>query len=170
MYQQPRYDPLEPSAFFDDQRSARPLVQGVVQRGDTRTDTHFYTGQVDGRFVDTFPYEITSEVFYQGQQRYNIFCAPCHGLTGDGRGMIAQRSERMNPASFYEQRLIDAPVGFYFEIITNGYRTMYGYSDRINEADRWAIIAYIRALQYSKRATISDVPANERPQLEQEQP
>lgn len=169
MYEQPRYDPLEPGAFFEDNRSARPLPLGVVALGDTQTDTHLYTGRVNNQFVTSFPFPVTREVMYRGQERFNIYCSPCHGLTGEGNGMIAQRSERLLVPSLHQQRLRDAPDGFLFEVITNGYRYMYGYATRVSVEDRWAIVAYVRALQRSHQATLEDIPLEERTRLEQEQ-
>jgi hypothetical protein len=166
MYNQPKYEPMETSRLFPDQQAMRPLPPGVVVAGDTQADTHYYAGQVDGAFVTTFPMTVTREMLYRGQERYDIFCSPCHGLAGYGNGMIAQRTERMLVPSFHSERLRAAPEGLYFEVITNGYRYMYGYGSRIPVEDRWAIIAYVRALQRSQQATLADVPAAERGALE----
>lgn len=157
MHDQPRYKTLRPSTFFADGRSARPVVAGTVARGQLRDDDHLHTGKVQGRLVDTFPYEITRPVLERGQQRYNIFCAPCHDQLGNGLGMVVRRGFRP-PPSFHEQRLREATVGHYFDVITNGFGTMYSYGERIPAEDRWAIIAYVRALQLSQRATRQDVP------------
>ena len=166
MHDQPRYEPLEASSFFADGRSARPLVAGTVARGDLREDEHFYTGKSDGAVVETFPFPVTREVFERGQERYTIFCSPCHDQVGNGEGMIVQRGFR-RPSSFHIDRLREAPVGYFFEVITNGFGAMYDYADRIPPRDRWAIIAYIRALQLSQNASINDVPAQERGRLGQ---
>ena len=246
-----RLRPYEPSTFFDDGQSARPLLPGTVARGELRTDEQFYTGmtggagagdtvsseeqeggtgggtgqegqggqgesgtgqdtaggpssggqgggsagdpgltdspgagsegqgdtsaegstgqnqsgQGGGTPVDTFPYPVTRDILDRGQVRYNTFCAPCHAITGYGDGMIVQRGFSA-PPSFHTERLREAPVGYYFDVITNGFGRMYAYGSRITPADRWAIIAYIRALQLSQNATIEDVPADERQQLQ----
>jgi mono/diheme cytochrome c family protein len=166
MYNQAKYEPMETSQVFPDRQAMRPLPPGVVMFGDTREDTHYYTGQVDGAFVTTFPFPVDRETLYRGQERYEIYCSPCHGLSGYGNGMIEQRTEQMIVPSLHQQRLRDAPEGLYFEVITNGYRYMYGYGTRISVEDRWAIIAYIRALQRSQQATLKDVPTEERHRLE----
>ncbi len=164
MHNQPRYKPLGGSAFFEDGRASRPLVEGTVPRGYARTDEHFYTGKVNGRLVETFPFPITRRVLERGRERYDIFCAPCHGRDGYGEGMIVQRGFRQ-PPSFHTDRLRRAPVGHFFDVITNGFGTMYSYASRIPPEDRWAIIAYIRALQLSQNATLEDVPPAERRRL-----
>ena len=183
-----RLDPYEPSAFFEDGQSARPLVPNTVARGQLRADEHFYTGRTGsgqegatpepgapadatapagetaqgrGTLVDTFPYPVTREVMERGQERYNIYCAPCHGLAGYGDGMIVQRGFT-SPPSFHSDELRGAPVGHYYDVITNGFGAMYPYASRVPPADRWAIIAYIRALQLSQNATLEDVPEDER--------
>lgn len=164
MHNQPRYKPLGGSAFFEDGRASRPLVEGTVPRGYARTDAHFYTGKVNGRLVETFPFPITRQILERGRERYDIFCAPCHGRDGYGEGMIVQRGFRQ-PPSFHTDRLRRAPVGHFFDVITNGFGTMYSYASRIPPEDRWAIIAYIRALQLSQNATLEDVPPAERRRL-----
>ena len=164
MHDQPRYEPLEKSAFFEDGRASRPFVEGTVARGQLRLDDHFYTGKVSGELVTTLPFAATKEVLKRGQQRYNIFCSPCHDQIGTGRGMIVQRGFRQ-PPSFHIDRLRQAPVGHFFDVMTNGFGTMYSYADRIQPKDRWAIVAYIRALQLSQNATLDDVPAAERSKL-----
>ncbi len=164
MHDQPRYKPLAASTFFADGRSARPLVPGTVTRGDLRDDEYFYTGKSDGMLVDKFPFPITREVLLRGQERYNIFCSPCHDRVGNGQGMIVQRGFR-RPPSLHIDRLREAPVGYFFNVITNGFGAMYDYGDRVPPQDRWAIIAYIRALQLSQHATLADAPPEERQQL-----
>jgi mono/diheme cytochrome c family protein len=164
MHDQPRYEPLEKSAFFEDGRSARPFVEGTVARGQLRLDDHFYTGKVNGELVTTLPFAATKEILERGQQRYNIFCSPCHDRVGNGAGMIVQRGFRQ-PPSFHIDRLRQAPVGHFFDVMTNGFGTMYSYADRLQPKDRWAIVAYIRALQLSQNATLEDVPAAERSKL-----
>jgi hypothetical protein len=165
MYHQPRYDPLEPSEFFPDGKSARDLVPGTVARGQLDADGQFYTEQSNGEPVDAFPFPISREDLERGQDRYNVFCAPCHGLAGYGNGMIVQRGFSP-PPSFHSDRLRDAPLGRYFDVITNGFGRMYAYGYRVAPDDRWRIIAYIRALQLSQNATLEDVPAQERQELQ----
>jgi hypothetical protein len=164
MAQQPRYEPLEPSSFFADGRASRPLVPGTVARGHLKTDTHLYAGQVNGKLADTFPFPVTRVMLERGQERYNIYCSPCHGRIGNGEGIVVQRGFQ-RPASFHIDRLREAPAGYFFNVITNGFGAMYDYAARVTPEDRWAIIAYIRALQLSQNATLADVPAEERPQL-----
>ncbi len=164
MHDQPRYKPLAASTFFADGRSSRPLVPGTVARGDLRDDEYFYTGRSNGALVDKFPSPLTHEILLRGQERYNIFCSPCHDRVGNGQGMIVQRGFR-RPPSFHIDRLREAPVGYFFDVITNGFGAMYDYGERIPPQDRWAIIAYIRALQLSQHATLAEVPFEERQQL-----
>lgn len=168
MHVQPKYKPLDASTFFDDGRSARPAVPGTVARGHLRTDEHYYTGRVHGMLVDTFPFPITPQVLQRGRERYSIYCTPCHDYTGSGHGMIVQRGFPA-PPSYHLDRLRQAPVGHFFEVITNGYGAMYSYASRIPPEDRWAIVAYIRALQLSQHATLDDVPASQRSPLEKSQ-
>ena len=164
MHDQPKYGPLRQSSFFGDQRSARPLVAGNVARGHLREDALLYTGKVNGTDATMFPFPIDASAMARGRQRFDIFCAPCHGRTGQGDGMIVRRGFR-RPPSFHIDRLRDAPVGHVFDVITNGFGAMPDYATQISAADRWAIIAYVRALQLSEHATIVDVPAAERDRL-----
>jgi mono/diheme cytochrome c family protein len=165
MHDTPRYEPLEASAFFPDGRSSRTLVANTVARGALREDEHLYQGKVDGQLTDTFPMPVTTDVMARGQERFNVFCSPCHGRTGQGNGMIVQRGFRA-PPSFHEERMRDAPVGYFFDVQTNGFGAMSDYAAQIPVADRWAIAAYIRALQFSQRATVGDVPATRRAELD----
>lgn len=165
MHDQPKLEPLEKNNFFSDQRASRPLVEGTVARGHLRIDEHLYTGKVNGALATTLPFPATKEVLARGQERYNIFCAPCHDRVGSGNGMIVQRGFR-KPPSFHLERLREMPVGHYFEVMTNGFGTMYSYSDRISPRDRWAIAAYIRVLQLSQNAALTDVPQDQRSKLE----
>ncbi len=157
MHDQPRFEPLEQNSFFADNRASRPLVAGTVARGHLRIDKHLFQGRQDGEFVSTFPFPITREILERGRERYNIFCTPCHDQTGNGNGMIVQRGFRA-PPSFHLDRLRQAPVGHFFDVITNGLGAMYDYKERIRPRDRWAIVAYVRALQFSQNANIGDVP------------
>jgi mono/diheme cytochrome c family protein len=165
MHDQPRYEPLERSAFFGDQRSARPPAPGTVARGELRDDEHLYTGKVNGELAAAFPFPVTRAVLERGRERYNIFCAPCHGGLGDGRGIVVQRGFKQ-PPSYQEQRLREAPIGHFFDVITNGFGAMANFDYRVPVRDRWAIAAYIRALQFSQNAALADVPAEERRRLE----
>jgi len=149
---------MQSSTFFDDGRSERPVVPGTVARGQLRTDEAFYTGKLNGVEVDTFPFPITREVLARGQERYNIYCTPCHDRLGDGQGMIVQRGFPP-PPSYHIDRLRQAPVGHFFSVMTNGYGTMYSYASRVTPEDRWAIAAYIRALQLSQDAKLADLEA-----------
>ncbi len=164
MADQPRYRPLAASSFFADGRSARPLVPGTVARGHLRTDEHLYTGKVKGVEVDTFPFPITRQVLARGRERFNIYCSPCHDRLGTGEGIVVERGFR-HPPSYHSDKLRAAPVGHFFDVITNGFGAMTDYGDRISPRDRWAIAAYIRALQLSQRATLSDVAPEERARL-----
>ena len=165
MHDQPKYIPLRPSSFFDDGRSARPLPAGTVARGHLDENTAFYTGKTpDGKYVDGFPFPLTKEVLMRGQQRYNIYCTPCHDRTGSGHGMVVRRGFRP-PPSYHIDRLRQVPNGYIFDVITNGIGAMQDYSAQVNPADRWAIIAYERALQLSEDAALNDVPVADRAQL-----
>lgn len=167
MDKQPKYQrPYQESAFFADGQSSRPVVAGTVARGQLRTDRPYYEGKSTGDLlIDEIPRKVDRAVLARGQQRYNIYCAPCHGQTGDGQGMIVKRGFSP-PPSFHLERLRDAPSGHYFNVITNGYGAMYSYASRVPVDDRWAITAYIRALQFSQGAKLDDVPAEIRPTLE----
>lgn len=167
MRQQPKVKPLEPSDFFLDGQSARPLVADTVARGYLGLDTRFYQGKnEDGTLVEAFPLEITPEVMARGRERYDIFCSPCHGAVGNGQGMIVQRGFKA-PPSFHLPRLREAPPGHYYDVITNGFGVMYSYASRVPPEDRWAIIAYIRALQLSQNASLDDVSPEQRNKLQE---
>jgi hypothetical protein len=164
MQDQPRYEPLEASSFFEDGRASRPLVPGTVARDDVRADTPFYTGKSGGTPVNRVPIAVTRQVLLRGRERYDIFCAPCHDRVGSGRGMVVRRGFRP-PPSFHIDRLREAPVGHFFEVMTHGSGAMADYAAQVSRRDRWAIAAYIRALQLSQRATLADVPAARRREL-----
>ena len=162
MAQQPSYRPLVPSEFFRDGRSARPLVPGTVPRGQARLDSPLYTGRDEkGKPVEEFPFAMTKDVLARGRERFNIFCSVCHGLDGHGDGRIVQRGFTRPPdfatdlSRYYRLRgekvsLRDAPAGHFFDVITNGFGAMPDYAEQVPVRDRWAIIGYIRALQYSQ--------------------
>lgn len=165
MEEQPKYEPYEASVFFENGMSSRPMIDTTVARGQLRADAHLYAGQSGDAAAVEFPFPITSEVVVRGQERYGIYCAPCHGVAGYGDGMIVQRGFSP-PPSFHEQRLREVPVGYLFQVITNGVGAMYSYADRVPPEDRWAIVAYMRALQLSQNATMDVVPAEMQPALE----
>jgi len=165
MHDQPKYIPLRPSEFFADGRSERPLIEGTVARGHLNDDTALYTGNgPDGKPLDTFPSPVTKDVILRGQQRFNIYCAPCHDRLGNGDGMIVRRGYR-KPPSYHIDRLRKVPNGYIFDVITNGFGAMPDYAAQVAPADRWAIVAYVRALQLSQSASINDVPPDARAQL-----
>jgi mono/diheme cytochrome c family protein len=192
MQDQPRYKPLRHTTFFDDERSARPLVEGTVARGQLKEDALFFTGRtasaaqagpagasvgaiqtasVTGAqatpapgaqgFADVFPFPVTREVVDRGEERFNIYCSVCHDRTGSGLGMVVRRGYRQ-PPSLHIDRLRQAPAGYLFDVITNGFGAMPDYSAQISPRDRWAIVAYVRALQLSRQATVDDVPEDQR--------
>jgi len=152
MHVQPRYNPLAATAFFDDARSARPAIEDTVARGQLRLDQARYTGKENGKDIDYFPIQITRADLARGQERFNIFCSPCHGRLGDGHGMIAGRGFKPQPPSYQDARLLNAATGHFFDVMTNGYGAMYSYASRVPVDDRWRITAYIRALQLSQNA------------------
>ena len=158
MYDQPRAEAYEASPFFADGAASRPLPEGTVSRERGAFDPVYLTGQDATGLVAELPVELTGELLLRGQERYNIYCAACHNYNGDGRGMIVQKGFPQ-PTSFHEQRLLDAPVGYTFNAVTNGFGRMYSYASRIPVEDRWAIAAYVKALQLSQNATVDDVPA-----------
>jgi len=169
MKDQPRYEPLEESDFFADGSASRPLVEGTVARGHLKTDQHLYEGLSGGSPAETFPFAVTREVLLRGQGRYDIFCASCHSRTGNGKGMVVQRGFTPAP-SFHEKRQRDLPPGYLYRVVMNGYGDMPAFADRITARDRWAIVAYIRALQLSQDARLEDVPKDERGKLLGEAP
>ena len=165
MQDQPKFIPLRPSDFFADGRSERPLIDGTVARGHLNDDVALQTGKgPDGKPADTFPFAVTREVMERGQQRFNIYCTPCHDRTGSGNGMVVRRGYRQ-PPSYASDQVRKLSNGFIFDVITNGFGAMPDYAAQIPVHDRWAIVAYIRALQLSQGATIDDVPPEERSKL-----
>jgi mono/diheme cytochrome c family protein len=169
MHEEPRYNPLAATDFFADHRSARPMVEGTVARGHLEIDEARYTGKIGGEDIDQFPIPIAKEDIERGQARFNIYCTPCHGRLGDGNGMVVLRGFRQ-PPSYYSDRLVHAPVGHFFDVITNGFGAMISYASRVQTDDRWRIVAYIRALQLSESASLNDVPAAQRQNLPVEPP
>lgn len=162
MHDQPRYKPLARSEFFGDARSARPLVEDTVARGHLKDDPLLYTGKIAGVAAGAFPFPVDLDVMRRGQERYQIHCTPCHGQVGRGDGMVARRGLRKPPPSFHDPELRSKPAGHYFDAITNGFGAMQDYSAQIAVKDRWAIVAYVRALQLSQRASLEDVPPDKR--------
>jgi hypothetical protein len=158
MQDQPRLKPLRESDFYEDLRSARPLIAGTVARGQLHEDTYSYTGYIGKDLGNYMPFPATREVLERGRERYNIYCAPCHARTGDGNGMIVQRGYR-RPPSYHIDRLRAAPLGHFFDVMTNGFGAMPDYAAQVPVYDRWAIAAYIRALQFSQNAPAALVPA-----------
>ena len=169
MHEQPKYLPYEPTTFFDDGRSERPVVPGTVARGQLRLDELLYTGKENGALSNRFPFPITRQDLERGRQRYNIYCTPCHDYTGSGQGIIVQRGFPP-PPSYHIDRLRQAPVGQFFDVMTNGDGSMYSYASRIEPEDRWRIAAYIRVLQLSEHSTVQDVPESERQKLAEQNP
>jgi mono/diheme cytochrome c family protein len=166
MHNGPRYRPLRPSEFFTDGSSARMPVANTVSRDPLAdSDELLYTGKINGVLANEFPMPVTAAVLARGQERYNIFCSPCHGRTGRGDGMIVQRGMRQ-PPSFMEDRLRNAPAGYFFDVMTHGFGAMQDYAAQIPVEDRWAIVAYERALQFSQHAAVGDVPDGRRGDLD----
>ena len=152
MAHQPKNRPLSPSTFFDDGRSERPVLENTVARGSVADDDLFVP-----KDSNAFPLPLTPQLLNRGRERYKIFCTPCHGVQGDGNGMVAMRGMK-HPPTYHQQRLREVPNGYIFDVITNGFGGMLGYSAQIPPSDRWAIIAYVRALQLSRNAPVSELP------------
>jgi hypothetical protein len=166
MRDQPKYEPLEENDFFADQRASRPLPAGTIPRSEGLDDPEQYSPRdANGQLVDSFPFEVTLDVLERGREQFDIFCSPCHGRDGYGQGMIVSRGFSP-PPSLHDQRLREAPAGYFYEVITNGFGRMYAYNDRIAPHDRWAVVAYIRALQLSQNATVTDVPPDQRQNIQ----
>jgi len=165
MHDQPKYRPLRESDMFADQRSARPFVPGTVARGTLREDTVLYTGKLGNEFVTDIPVQVTAELLERGQTQFQVFCSPCHGRTGRGDGMIVQRGFK-KPSSYHVDRLRQMPIGYFYDVMTNGFGAMSDYSAQVTPQDRWAIAAYVRALQLSQYAPAADVPADRHAELD----
>jgi hypothetical protein len=159
MGNQPKNKPLSPSDFFADGRSERAPVENTVARGALDND-----GLVVAKESNNFPVPVNEALLERGEDRYKIFCTPCHGLQGDGNGMVAMRGMK-HPPSYHIDRLRQSPNGYYYDVITNGFGQMYSYSAQIPPRDRWAIIAYLRALQLSRNAHVAELPADVREKL-----
>jgi len=158
MHDAPRYEAYEKSEFFGDGRSMRPQVAGTVARGQLREDSAMFAGKVGAAFVTRNPVPVTRDLVHRGRQRFDIYCAPCHGQSGRGNGMVVRRGYRA-PSSLHIDRLRDQPDGYFYDVITNGFGAMPDYAAQIQVADRWAIVSYIRALQLSQHAPVAGLPA-----------
>ena len=157
MHDQPKYKPYRASTFFGDERSARPLLEDTVARGQLREDEAYFTGRQGAMAVDVLPVPVTPALLRRGQERYGIYCTPCHGQIGRGDGMVVQRGYR-RPPSFHIERLRNETPGYIYDVITRGFGAMPDYAAQVSVADRWAIVAYIRVLQLSENARLADVP------------
>lgn len=157
MHVDPKFEPLEQSEFYADGQASRTLVAGTIPRGQLRADTYFYSGMTAGKPGSELPMAVTHELLERGHERFNIYCAPCHSPTGDGNGMIVQRGYR-HPPSFHSAAIREAPIGHFYDVITNGFGAMPDYASQVPPRDRWAIAAYIRALQLSQHAGPQDLP------------
>ena len=164
MQDQPKYKPLGENHFFPDGRNSRPLPVGVIARDELEADDPLHTGAANGKFLETIPLSTSMIVLERGRDRFDIYCSPCHGRTGDGNGMIHQRGFWI-PPNLHTDRLRRVPPGYLYQVIANGYGAMPEYRDQIQVHDRWAIVAYLRALQLSRHATLGDVPEDMRSQL-----
>ncbi len=159
MANEPRQNPLSPAPFFSDDRSERPIIDNTVVRGSIEEDALFTP-----KDSNAFPLPLTQELLARGQDRFNIFCSPCHGLQGDGNGMVSLRGMK-HPPTFHQDRLRNQPNGYFFDVITNGFGAMNNYSMQLNPRDRWAIVAYLRALQLSRNARVGELPPQLREKL-----
>ena len=172
MDQQGKFKTQQPNPLFVDGRASRPPVPGTVAWGRLGDDEHRTLGVDGDDWATTFPMRVTEDRLARGQERYAVFCATCHGLSGYGDGIIAKRADRLQegtwvpPSSFHTDLVRSRPVGHLYNTATNGIRNMAGYGSQISVDDRWAIVMYLRALQRSQGATIDDVPAAERTALQ----
>jgi hypothetical protein len=165
MHDAPKYEPLEKSSFFPDGRASRPLVANTIARGKLKEDKLLFTGRDGDAISETFPFPVTEGVVARGRERFNIYCSPCHARTGEGNGMIVQRGYK-KPPSFHEDRLRVMPPGYFFQVMTNGFVTMPSYALQVAPEDRWAIAAYVKALQLSRNVTATELSADERAKVE----
>ena len=166
MHDQPKYRGLRGSDFFADGQGARPLVANTVARGHLNDDALLATGKEGQNDATEFPFPVTEQVMARGHERFDIYCSPCHGRTGEGNGMVVRRGFR-RPPSYAEDRLRDAPIGHFYDVITNGFGAMPDYQTQIPVNDRWAIVTYVKALQLSLYAPLEDVPAADRSKLDE---
>jgi cytochrome c553 len=165
MWRQPKTEPLDESEFFTSGAASQPLMPGTIPRGYLRLDDEYYTGQINGKWIDGLPSNMhlstrqLHDLLLRGQERFNIYCSPCHSRIGDGQGMVAERGFKLRRpvGNYHTQRLRDMPLGHFYDVITNGFGAMYSYASRVEPQDRWAIAAYIRALQLSEHASPEEV-------------
>lgn len=170
MHNQTKMKPYRSSRFFADGQGSRLPVADTVARGQLRENQLYYTGQTaDGEMVAEIPMPVTRQVLERGQQRFDIYCAPCHGRTGEGQGMVVRRGYK-RPASLHDPRLVASPAGYFYDVMTNGFSVMPSYASQITPEDRWAIVAYLRALQLSQSARLADLPAEDRQAIEHPAP
>jgi hypothetical protein len=169
MRDQSRIKPLEPTPFFEDNRSSRTPIDGTVARGHLNEDTEFYAGKKGGVFVAKIPVPVSKDIVLRGQERFGIYCAACHGADGYGKGIIVRRGF-IPPPSYHTSEMRGHPDGYFFDVITHGKGAMYPYASRISVPDRWAIVSYIRALQLSQYSAMSDIPETQRRALEDSNP
>jgi hypothetical protein len=165
MHDQPKLRGLRSSALFADQRGVRPIVPGTVARGHLDEDELFFTGKIDGKLADVFPFELTRADLERGRERFEIYCSPCHDKTGSGNGVVVQRGMK-KPSSFHIERLRNQPVGYFYDVMSNGFGSMFDYGDRVKPDDRWRIAGYVRVLQFAENAKLADVPESERKRLQ----
>jgi hypothetical protein len=165
MYDQAKAKPLSEGEFFANGQNARPLPPDTVARGFLREDKAMYAGLgPDGKFVKELPLPLTRELMMRGKERFDIFCSPCHGKQGNGLGMIVERGFKQ-PSSFHIDRLREQPIGYFFDVMTQGFGQMASYAAQVPPEDRWAIAAYLRALQLSQHAIVAELPAEDRAKL-----
>ncbi|MDW8104774.1 MAG: cytochrome c, partial [Armatimonadota bacterium] len=170
MWHQPKLKAQSENRFFVDGKTDRTPVANTVAVGHLRAEQAFYTGKEGGKHVSQIPVPVTMELLKRGQVQYNAFCSPCHGKSGDGQGMIAQRglALRRQPASFHTDRLRGMPIGYFYDVITNGFGVMYGYASRIEPEDRWAVAAYVRVLQKSYYMKMNELTPEDIQRLQEE--
>jgi hypothetical protein len=165
MYDQAKLKPLSESEFFPNKQTARPIPEDTVARGSLCDDKARCAGLgPDGKFVKDLPVPLTKQLMGRGHQRFDIFCSPCHGRQGDGLGMIVERGFKQ-PSTFHSDRLRDQPIGYFFDVMTQGFGQMSSYASQVPPEDRWAIASYIRALQLSQHAVVAELPALDRAKL-----
>lgn len=165
MHDQPRYRTYAGTSFFPDGRSARPTIDGTVARGKLKTDVRLHKGREGDAFTAQIPLPVTKAFIERGRARYNIYCTPCHGQLGDGEGMVVKRGFK-HPPTYHQDRLRNQPVGYIYDVITNGYGSMISYASRIPVEDRWAIVSYVRTLQYSQNASPADLTDADKAKLD----
>lgn len=165
MHDAPKYEPLERSAFFKDGRASRQLLPGTIARGRLKEDVLLHGGRDGDAISERYPFPVTAGVLERGRERFNIYCSPCHSRTGDGTGMIVQRGYKQ-PPSYHDPRLRVMAPGYFVQVMTNGFGVMPSYSLQVQPEDRWAIAAYIKALQLSRTVSVGDLTAEERTRLE----